>query len=389
MMLHARTSIFVALLGAAVLTAPTASAQTTRPVRRTIQAAAYVDAEGQIVTGGLLVLDGEKIAQLGGDAPTDLPLDAYPGAVLCPGLIDCLSALGASSGLSERQDAIQPRVNARDAFDRYSRQLGQALTAGVTTFALAPDDRDLIGGQIAIGQTSGPDGRPRLLTDAGPLKLSLSPAAFRPDRDPTSRSGALGLLRETLRGGEPRGEPLATFAAGKLTGFIAAPSGADVLACLQLAQEFNVRLVPIHTFDAYMLGKASLPASRELVPGIVVGPLDITTGQRAAIAPGLFARQGIPVAIAGGLPTAPPDGLRMSAALAARAGLAPAAARRAITAVPAELLGISDRIGKLAAGQQADIVVFSGDPLDLRSRVLVVYVAGRLAYVAQAAGEPR
>jgi len=360
--------------------------------RRVLQAAAYVDAEGQIAKGGVLVIDGEKIVQLGGDPPADLPVDAYPGAVLCPGLIDCHSALGALGGLSERQQAVQPRVNARDAFDRYSRQLRQALAAGVTTFALAPDDRNLIGGQIAICQTAGPDGRPRLLTNAGPLKLSLSAQTFRPDRDPTSRSGALGLLRETIEGGRGSSraaagsdDPVTAFAAGRLTGFVTAPSGADVLACLQLAQDYGLRLVPIHTVDARRV--AETVAGR--VAGIVIGPFDLTTGQRAAVAAGLFARHGTPVAIAGGLPTSPPDSLRLAAAVAARAGLAPPAARRAITAVPAELLGIGDRVGELSAGHQADVVVFSGDPLDLRSRVLAVYVAGRRAYWAQAAGEQR
>jgi imidazolonepropionase-like amidohydrolase len=376
-------TLVVALSAAALLTTANASGQASS-TRRGIQAAAYVDAEGRIATGGVLVIDGEKIVQVGGDTPADLPVDAYPGAVLCPGLIDCHSALGAFGGLSERQQAVQPRVNARDAFDRYARQLRQALAAGVTTFALAPDDRNLIGGQIAICQTAGPDGQPRLLTDAGPLKLSLSAETFRPDRDPTSRSGALGLLRDTLEAA--RGDdPLAAFAAGRLTGFVTAPSGADVLACLQLAQDYGLRLVPIHTVDARRV--AETVAGR--VAGIVIGPFDLTTGQRAAVAAGLFARHGTPVAIAGGLPAWPADGLRTAAAVAARNGLAPPAARRAITAVPAELLGIGDRVGELSAGHQADVVVFSGDPLDLRSRVLTVYVAGRRAYWAQAAEEQR
>jgi hypothetical protein len=358
---------------------------------RVLRAAAYVDADGQIVKGGLLVIDGEKIVQVGGEAPAGLPVDAYDGAVLSSGLIDCHSALGVRGGLSERQEAIEPLVNARDAFDRYSRQLAQALAAGVTTFALSPDDQDLVGGRIAICQTGGPEGRPRVLSDAGPLKLSLSPAVFRPARDPTSRSGALGMLREALQ--TARGEvgrsstspyPLAEFAAGRLTGFIAAPSGADVLSCVQLSEDYGVRLVPIHTVDARRVAE---PAKGH-VAGIIVGPFDMTSGQRAAIAAGLFARQGIPVAIAGGLPTASPDGLREAAAMAARAGLAPAAARRAITSVPAELLGVGDRLGQLVVGREADIVVFSGDPLDLRSRVLAVYVGGRQAFVARAQGEP-
>jgi imidazolonepropionase-like amidohydrolase len=377
-MTGSRKGMLAVLMGLALMAADAVMGQVER---RVVRGAAYVDAQGQIVKGGLVVIEGEKIVQVGGEAPAGLPVDVYEQAVLSPGLVDCDSALGAPGGLSERQEAIEPRVKARDAFDRYARQLEQALAAGVTTFALSPDDRDLIGGRIAICQTAGPDGGLRVLSDAGPLKLSLSPAVFRADRDPTSRSGALGMLREALQAAHGSGS-LAELAAGRLTGFVAAPSGADVLSCVELAQDYGLRLVPIHTLDARRVAE---PATGHIA-GVIVGPLDLTTGQRAALAAGLFARQGIPVAIAGGLPTAPPDGLREGAAMAARMGLAPEAARRAITSVPAELLGVGDRVGQLAVGQQADIVVFSGDPLDLRSRVLAVYVGGRRASVARSEG---
>ncbi len=378
----------IGLLGA-LLATQSAVGQTTEAGRRAVQGAAYMNAQGQIVKGGVVIIDGEMIAEVVDQPPAELPVDVYPGAVLCPGLIDCHSALGASGGLSERQAAFEPRVNARDAFDRYARQLRQALAAGVTTFALAPDDKDLVGGRIAICQTAGPDGQPRLLSDAGPFKLSLSPEILRPEREPTSRSGALGMLRKALETGRSRSssdrdDPWPAFAGGQLCGFVTAPSGADVLAGLELAHDYGLRLVLIHTIDARRV--AEQVAGH--VAGVVVGPLDLGSDQRAAVAAGLFARQGTPVGIAGGLPTAPADSLRMGAAVAARAGLAPAAARRAITTVPAELLSVGDRIGKLDAGHQADVVVCSGDPLDLRSRVLAVYVAGRRVYAISPGQSP-
>ena len=74
---------------------------------------------------------------------------------------------------------------------------------------------------------------------------------------------------------------------------------------------------------------------------------------------------------------------RAAAAVAVRNGMTPAAARRAITSAPAAALGISDRVGSIERGRLADLVVFSGDPLDLRSRVLAVYVRGRRVFVAE------
>ena len=382
---RANRTLVLSLVGFALLSTASAPAQN-HGGPHVIQAAAYVTTDGSIAAGGLLVITDEHITQVAGNAPPGASTDDYPGAVLCSGLIDCQAALGAAGNLGERQSAIQAHANARDAFNRYSRELRAALAAGVTTFALTPDDQNLIGGCVAVCQTAGPDGRPRLLTDTGPLKLSLSPAAFKVDREPTSRIGALGLLRETIEsaraGGQGQRDPLAAFAAGQSPALLTAPSAADVLAALQLADEYGVKWILAHTTDARRVAD-QLGAATPRVTGLVVGPFDLTTGPRDAAAAGLFERQHVPVAIAGGLPGEPADSLRVGAAVAARAGLSPSAARRAITAVPASLLGVAERIGVLETGHQADVVVFSGDPLDLRSRVLAVYVAGRRVYVAE------
>jgi imidazolonepropionase-like amidohydrolase len=53
------------------------------------------------------------------------------------------------------------------------------------------------------------------------------------------------------------------------------------------------------------------------------------------------------------------------------------AARRAITISPARALSVADQVGAIEAGKRADLVVFSGDPLDMRSRVLVVFTGGK------------
>ena len=87
---------------------------------------------------------GAPIARSGLPSPSRSPSGAivaeYPNAILCPGLIDCATSLGVLGELSERQTAVQAQVRAADAFNRFSPQLLAALAAGVTTFALVPDE---------------------------------------------------------------------------------------------------------------------------------------------------------------------------------------------------------------------------------------------------------
>jgi imidazolonepropionase-like amidohydrolase len=51
-------------------------------------------------------------------------------------------------------------------------------------------------------------------------------------------------------------------------------------------------------------------------------------------------------------------------------------ALRAITLAPAEVFGVADRVGSLAVGREANIVVWTGDPFELSTRAEHVYVRG-------------
>lgn len=353
---------------------------------RAIRAAAWVTPEGEIEKNAVVLVTDGRIAAVGEEPPKDVPIDEYERAVISPGLIDCHASLGAVGHLRETAQPLEPSARARDAFDRFHPHLRVALQAGVTTFALCPDDGNVIGGRIAICQTYGAALMPAVLVETGPMKLSLSSAAFLPDREPTSRSGALGMLRTALSQAASPGaadSPLRGVPGGATRIVASAPAGADVLAMLGLVDEFKLKAVVVHSVDARDI--AAEAARRDV--GVIAGPLDFSSPPRLAQAPGILAQAGVRMAIAGGLPTAPADSLRIGAAVAVRNGLSPAAGRTAITSAAAELLGVSDLVGSIAPGLRADLVVFSGDPLDLRSRVLAVYVGGvRVPRDATAAG---
>ncbi len=71
--------------------------------------------------------------------------------------------------------------------------------------------------------------------------------------------------------------------------------------------------------------------------------------------------------------------LRFQAAVAVKHGMDPAEALKAITINPARLAGVGDRIGSLEPGKDADLAIFDGDPFDIQTRVVEVYIDGRRA----------
>ena len=93
---------------------------------------------------------------------------------------------------------------------------------------------------------------------------------------------------------------------------------------------------------------------------------------------GLAALQeaGVTVGFALNGPTNGGDQLRLSAAMALAAGADSAGVWNALTLDAARLCGVEARVGSLERGKDGDFVLWSGDPLNLGSRVEAVYVDG-------------
>ena len=51
---------------------------------------------------------------------------------------------------------------------------------------------------------------------------------------------------------------------------------------------------------------------------------------------------------------------------------------RAITIVPAKIMGLSDRIGSVAPGKDADLAIFKGDPLSVYETPAWVIAGGKI-----------
>jgi imidazolonepropionase-like amidohydrolase len=92
--------------------------------------------------------------------------------------------------------------------------------------------------------------------------------------------------------------------------------------------------------------------------------------------PALLAQRGVKFSLISDHPVVPIEHLRVCAALAVREGLDEELALKALSLWPAEILGVSQELGSIAKGKKADLVVYSGHPLEFRSRVEMLLVDG-------------
>jgi imidazolonepropionase-like amidohydrolase len=297
------------------------------------------------------------------------------GSVLSPGMIDLASAVGAWQANASDGASIDPDASVIDGFDPLAADVRTVLQAGITAVMLAPSMNGLVDGTCATVRTHPKDdGSADVLSAHCAMAMTMGEPAFGTALGPFSRAGSMAVLRETFRtAGDAPDSRLGRVASGDLPVVALVSEPEDASAMLRLLGRQGITPTLVHTVDAIDIAEEAGDAEAN----VIVGPYSMDSDRRVLVGAAALADAGATVAFRGGLPAAAPDRLRLTAALAVAHGLDPAAARRGLTSSAASIAGVGDRIGAIAAGRQADLVIFSGDPLRLDSRVLEVHVAGR------------
>jgi imidazolonepropionase-like amidohydrolase len=177
-------------------------------------------------------------------------------------------------------------------------------------------------------------------------------------------------------------EVVARTLRGELPLLLEAQREDDLRTALRLAEEFRLRLVVLGGGAA---GRLTSDLVRLKVP-VIWGPLvrfdeRLELKGRDDATPAKLRSAGVPFAF-GTLDDQPSASrfLPLGAAETLRSGLSADDALAAITSASARILGVEDRVGTLAPGRDADLVVATGSPFDPASRVELVLVDGKVAW---------
>ncbi|MBP2474976.1 imidazolonepropionase-like amidohydrolase [Crossiella equi] len=371
---------------------------------------------GDPIDGGtVLVRDGKIVAVGTGDA-VDVPEDAQivdaSGTWVLPGFVEGHAHVGiheeaegwAGQDTNEMTDPNGARLRALDAINPADLGFADALSGGVTTAVVKPGSGNPIGGQTVALKCWGRTVDEMVVVNPASVKSALgeNPKRVYGDKKalPSTRMGTAAVIRDTFTKAQdykrkrehaaaenkpfdrdPTLEVLVKVLDGELAWAQHSHRADDIATALRLAEEFGYRLIVHHGTEAHLLG--DLLAERG-VP-VVIGPLFTTRSKvelrhRSLRNPGLLAKAGVEIAITTDHPVVPIHFLVHQATLAVKEGLDERTALRAITTNPARMLGLADRIGALKPGADADVVLWSGDPLDVMSRALRVFVDGREVY---------
>ncbi len=203
-------------------------------------------------------------------------------------------------------------------------------------------------------------------------------------REYLANARAYMRAREATRGTDAGPETHLAYEAlipvlrGELPAIFDVETADQIRGVLQLADSFNLRVVLRGGTYAWQVAD-TLAARR--IP-VILGP----TTQSPAPAdpydmiyatPGVLARAGVQIAFRTNS-ASDSRNLPYNAALATAYGLDPDEALRALTINPARIFGVADRLGSIEAGKVANLVVTTGDPMDVRSVVRHLFIRGQL-----------
>jgi imidazolonepropionase-like amidohydrolase len=379
-------------------------------------------AEGPAIPDGVVVVEDGKITAVG-DADTVVPPGAkvvdLTGEHVAPaffvpaslvGLVE-IPAVRATVDASEVGE-INPDARPEVAANFDSEVLPVTRSNGVLYAALTPTGSVLPGAAsvVSLAGWTREDACLKcpaaVLVEWPELMIDRTPGALPPARaQERRRDEALRTISDAFRRAEayrtakaaegipgvPGHDDDAAMAAlvpvleGKIPLVVRAAKKTQMEAALRFVdgelKNEKVRLVFLGATDAPQLsGTLAARKIPVILDGVLRLPLREDEPYDAPYAlAGILAKAGVTVAITSGtspFAAATTRDLPNHAAMAAAFGLPPLEALRAVTLNPARIYGVDDRIGSLAPGKDASIAVWTGDPLQITSRLVSLYEKG-------------
>jgi imidazolonepropionase-like amidohydrolase len=368
---------------------------------------------GVLKAADVLVKDG-KIVAVGATlaVPSGTQEIDAKGKHITPGMIDCHSHTAIAGGVNEGSNSVTAECRIEDVIDAEDVNIYRQLAGGTTAANLLHGSANAIGGQNAVVKW-------RWGADADGLKLVGAPAGIKfalgenPTRSnggiptsgerryPGTRMGVERVIRERFlagrdylaawkafrdgRGPEPRRdlqlEAIGEILEGKRLVHCHSYRADEILTMTRLAEEFGFTMATFqHVLEGY---KVADELAKHGVGGSTFSDwwgFKIEANEAIPFNGALMTERGVVVSFNSDSSELARR-MNLEAAKAVRwGGLAPAEALKLVTINPARQLRIDRMTGSLEAGKDADIVVWSGDPLSAYSVCEKTFVDGTLRF---------
>ena len=366
-----------------------------------------------IENGCVLIDDNGKIAAVGAaiDAPGAEVIDAQ-GRLVTPGCVDAHCHIGLDNegmgweghDYNEITDPVTPQMRAIDSINPMDEAFGLALQGGVTAACTGPGSANVVGGTFVAMKLSGIRVDKMIIKNPLAMKCAFGENPKRcygqgAKKSPMTRMGTAAVLRELLfkskryledkeAGKNPafdmKLEAMIPVMKGEIPLKAHAHRADDILTSIRIAKEFGLNITLDHCTDGALIAGELAEEGRSAFVGPTLGSKSkIELRNKSFTTPKVLHEAGVPISIITDAPVIPLQYLPMCAGLAVNSGLDYEEGWRAITINPAVQTGIGDRVGSLEVGKDADVVIWTADPMKtLGAQAYTTIVDGKVVYQA-------
>jgi imidazolonepropionase-like amidohydrolase len=389
-----------------------ASANDGQPEVTAVKAGKILTISGAPITDGIILIKDGKITDIGTgiEIPENASVIDVGQKVIMPGLVDASAVPPVRGDLNEQSEEITPTIRISSALDSQSKALKRMVQTGITTLYVSPGWRNVIAGLGTVIKPTGKTPKEMIIKEDAALTVVMSmdstygnriPRSQPPRnfyfRRPTTRMAIIWMLRKSFfdaqeyaKSGEkddPDLEILASALDDKIPVRLNVRRAINIRTALKLADEYDFQLILDECTEGY---KVAEEIAEKQVP-VVLGPFYYYPGSSGQYREGrevnwnnagILTKAGVKVALTSGAQVQSID-LLTAAAFAVRHGMPKDEALKAVTITPAEIIGVADKVGTLEKGKDADILVLSGDPLKVTTRIEKVILNGKTVYKAE------
>lgn len=369
--------------------------------------------EDNIINNGYVKIENGKIVEVAKGKPSNVAendIDAK-GMTLLPGFIDAHTHLGIiedgigfeGDDCNEETDPVTPHLRAMDGINPLDRCFEEAIEAGITTVLSSPGSANTICGEICAIKTYG-----RRIDDmviknvAMKFALGENPKTVYNEKSetPVTRMATVALIRESLYKAKKyaegieksnddedidppeydiKCEALLPLLNKEISAHFHCHRADDIFTALRICKEFDINCVLIHATEGYKI--ADILGSEKVKA--ITGPIICDRSkpemkQLDTKNAGILSQNGVKIALCTDHPVIPVQYLAMSGAIAVKNGLDRQKALEAMTINSAEICEISNRVGSIKVGKDADLCLFDGDPLNVMVSPTLVMINGEV-----------
>jgi imidazolonepropionase-like amidohydrolase len=322
--------------------------------------------DGRVLDKGIVIMSEGHITDVG----TDIDVPAGMGTIehkgtLTAGLVSLHGYSGSPGDMHDDTRPDLPGAKVASSFDSTQYDFEDAREAGITTLVLTPMAEGVAPGIAAVVKSLGGT----IVSDEAMLTLVFTENGLNQGREPTSISGAMKMMEQMF---QSKVGVIERAADGKLPCLFEVGEKHDISRALEFARAHKLRGAVHGVALAGEMAEEIHAADLD----VIVPALGVGTERRALKAVIKLHKEGVRFGFGLDSPFNNPAQLRLSVVMCVREGLEPQVAWTALTSDAARIAGAGDRLGRIEKGLDADVVLWSGDPLDLGSRIEAVYVGG-------------